>query len=379
MRLIRRSLLGATLLLALAAQAADAQSNSIPRAFVSSTGNDGNTCVRAAPCATLSAAVDKVIPGGSIGIVDAVRIGGANINKSLTLEGLGGQSSITVTNTQFAIRIDAPATAHVALRNLDFVAADCVSFDGIEILQVGDVVMEDITITGFSDAAIDVSSTGPEGSITVKDSTLSQGCATTGDGIVVGAGTPLTTKVLLDGVLLTGFDTALSVKDGARAWMSNTTFFDNTLALSTASGGIINSLRGNVFAGNTADGTPTTQVSEAGPPGATGATGPPGAAGSSGAPGPAGARGPAGPAGSPGPAGARGKTGKQARPGKDRKSGKACRKAARKSGKACRKAARKACKTKHVARRPGPSGGGRRGTRSSVVRWRLPTRLACPR
>jgi len=100
-------------LVALSAEAAQ-------RAFVASTGNDGNTatsCVFSTPCRTFAAAMTVIDPKGEIVALDAAGYGPVTINKSVTLTANPGVFAGIAASTGNAVTI-ATASVNVVLRNL---------------------------------------------------------------------------------------------------------------------------------------------------------------------------------------------------------------------------------------------------------------------
>src|SRR5882724_7035246 len=69
------------------------------RSWVSSTGADGNSCLRAAPCATFGGALAKTVIGGLISCADPGDYGAPTITQSVTIdcaEGFGNSSGIVI-------------------------------------------------------------------------------------------------------------------------------------------------------------------------------------------------------------------------------------------------------------------------------------------
>jgi hypothetical protein len=89
--------------------------------WVASTGNDANSCDRAAPCATFEGAIGKTAAGGEITCADSGNYAGLAIDKSITIncENAIGSNSGGGINVG-AITVNTPAGAVVTLRGLDF-------------------------------------------------------------------------------------------------------------------------------------------------------------------------------------------------------------------------------------------------------------------
>src|SRR4051812_28579007 len=84
-KLMAIALLG---VLALGATTLNAQA---ARTWVSGVGDDANPCSRTAPCKTFAGAISKTAAGGEIDAPDPGGFGPLTINKSITLDGGGGQ------------------------------------------------------------------------------------------------------------------------------------------------------------------------------------------------------------------------------------------------------------------------------------------------
>jgi hypothetical protein len=127
------------------------------RAYVASTGNDSNPCTVAAPCRLLHAALNAVVDGGEIWILDSANFntGTVQITKSVSIIGAPGQlASILTLNGSSGIRVDAPS-GKVALRNI--MVTDSVTNPGYEGIWVGNDVklsIEDCSFTNLAYEAI---------------------------------------------------------------------------------------------------------------------------------------------------------------------------------------------------------------------------------
>src|SRR5436305_1935596 len=69
------------------------------RSWVSSTGADGNSCLRAAPCATFGGALAKTAIGGHVSCVDPGDYGTPTITQTVSIdcpEGFGNVSGIVI-------------------------------------------------------------------------------------------------------------------------------------------------------------------------------------------------------------------------------------------------------------------------------------------
>ena len=91
------------------------------RTWVSGVGDDANPCSRTAPCLTFAGAIGKTAAGGEIDALDPGGFGTLTINKSITIDGGGGQvASVMASSGAFGITVSAGATDIVTIRNVQF-------------------------------------------------------------------------------------------------------------------------------------------------------------------------------------------------------------------------------------------------------------------
>ncbi|MGZ4279235.1 MAG: hypothetical protein ACXVFK_17885 [Solirubrobacteraceae bacterium] len=287
------TVLGALACLALLPAGASAQAT---RTWVSGVGDDANPCSRMAPCKTFAGAISKTASDGIIDALDPGGYGTVTITKGITLDGTGTVASVLASGVN-GIIVNAPGK-DVILRSLQIQgngASECSGARGIWLIDAKSLTVEGVTIDDFGTAGVAIVPATGDTSVTLKDTKVNQGCGT-GVGVSIAPGAPYAATAMLDGVTLTNLATGLSVADRGHAYLANSTLFGNGVGLLATGTGVIDSLGGNSIAGNTTNGTPTTQVSTgAGPPGPTGPTGPTGATG------------PAGPSGATAPASGIGK------------------------------------------------------------------------
>ena len=123
---------------------------------------------------------------------------------------------------------------------------------------------------------------------------ISESCT---NGILAAPAAGGSAEIAIQDSTISNSNTALSVGDNAKAWLTRTTILGNTLGLQAQGSGEITDYGDNRLIANDADGAATTVLGPPLPaPGPTGAAGPSGPAGANGAPGP---QGPAGPQGEP--------------------------------------------------------------------------------
>jgi hypothetical protein len=143
------------------------------RAWVSAFGDDASlTCTLTAPCKTFAGAISKVATGGEINCLNAAGYGQLTITKSITVDCREVYGSVQATSG-VGITINGLGTAiKVALRNLN-ISGNGVGTRGISIIGAGEVHIEDVMITGFTQQAIaDVRPAGFSNILSVKNTTL---------------------------------------------------------------------------------------------------------------------------------------------------------------------------------------------------------------
>lgn len=149
------------------------------RTWVSGVGNDADPCSRTAPCKTWSGAFSKTATGGEINSIDPGGFGTLNITKSITIDG-GESLSGALASLTTGFIVNAPG-GHVVLRNITIDGAGN-GIDGIRVLQAASVLVENVSIFGFTQQGIDWVPTSADGLLTVRNVSIEQ-C--TGGGISV--------------------------------------------------------------------------------------------------------------------------------------------------------------------------------------------------
>jgi hypothetical protein len=147
------------------------------RTWVSGVGNDADPCSRTAPCKTFAGAISKTATNGIINCIDNGGYGGVTITRSMTIDCHETLASI-LTNEQgpTGIIINVTGAADpkdtlrtVRLRNIDIAGANSGS-TGISVLAAASVILEDMSITGFTKNGIsDIRSEGKT-SLVIKNS-----------------------------------------------------------------------------------------------------------------------------------------------------------------------------------------------------------------
>jgi hypothetical protein len=159
--------------LTLATQSANAQAT---RTWVSGVGDDANPCSRTAPCKTFAGAISKTAAGGEINALDPGGFGAVTINKSITIDGGGGQvASVLVAGTN-GIIVSAGAGT-VTLRNIRIngvLGTPSPGLNGVQVLSAAALHIENCTIFGFSQTGININLTSASAArVLVTDTVVS--------------------------------------------------------------------------------------------------------------------------------------------------------------------------------------------------------------
>lgn len=250
------------------------------RTWVSGIGDDANPCSRTAPCKTLAGAISKTATGGEINVLDPGGFGAVTITKSITIDGGGVIGSILSSATN-GIIVNAPG-ALVTIRNFSINGAGTtLGINGIRVLAVKKLLVENCTVANFSANGIDfnnsttaadiminntsiqntnggISYAGPSGStgsagFTVIDGCHIQGITTTG--INIGSGT-----ATISNSVISGCSAGVKSNTGATAHLSGSIVTNNATAFQGP--GTITSAKNNSVTGNAAQGVTPTVVNQ---------------------------------------------------------------------------------------------------------------------
>ena len=131
--------------------------NAQTRTWVSGTGSDANPCSRTAPCQTFAGAFSKTATNGEISALDPGGFGTINITKSITINGDGTLASIlNAGTTGIIVNITTNLTTDkLVVRNISINGAGT-GTDGVRILDGAEVILDNVKISGFTDAGVDV-------------------------------------------------------------------------------------------------------------------------------------------------------------------------------------------------------------------------------
>jgi hypothetical protein len=127
------------------------------RTWVSGVGDDVNPCSRTAPCKTFAGAISKTATGGEISVLDPGGFGTVTITKAITISGDGTLAGILSAGTvgiTINITTNLP-TDKVIIRNISINGAGT-GTKGVRILDGAEVILDNVTISGMTDAGVDV-------------------------------------------------------------------------------------------------------------------------------------------------------------------------------------------------------------------------------
>ncbi len=249
------------------------------RTWVSGVGDDANPCSRTAPCKTLAGAISKTATGGEINILDPGGFGAVTITRSITIDGGGIIGSILSSATN-GININAPGGL-VTIRNFSINGAGTtLGINGIRVMAVKKLLVENCTLSNFSAIGIDFNSTtagdiminnttiqnasggisivGPSSSTGSAGFTVIDGChiqSIQNNGINIGSGTATVSNSVISGC-------GIGVKSntGAAAHISGNIITNNATAFQGP--GQITSAKNNSVTGNAAQGVTPTVVQQ---------------------------------------------------------------------------------------------------------------------
>ena len=249
------------------------------RTWVSGVGDDANPCSRTAPCKTLAGAISKTATGGEINVLDPGGFGAVTITKSITIDGGGVIGSILSSGTN-GIIVNAPNSL-VTIRNFSINGAGTtLGINGIRVLAIKKLLVENCSLSNFSangidfnsttaaeiminnttitNASVGISYTGPSSSTGSAGFTVIDGChiqSIQNTAINIGAGT-----ATVSNSVVSGCGVGLKSNTGAAAHISGNIITNNATAFQGP--GTITSAKNNSVTGNVAQGVTPTVVNQ---------------------------------------------------------------------------------------------------------------------
>ena len=249
------------------------------RTWVSGVGDDANPCSRTAPCKTLAGAISKTATGGEINVLDPGGFGAVTITKSITIDGGGVIGSILSSGTN-GIIVNAPNSL-VTIRNFSINGAGTtLGINGIRVLAIKKLLVENCSLSNFSangidfnsttaaeiminnttitNASVGISYTGPSTSTGSAGFTVIDGChiqSIQNTAINIGAGT-----ATVSNSVVSGCGVGLKSNAAAAAHISGNIITNNATAFQGP--GTITSAKNNSVTGNVAQGVTPTVVNQ---------------------------------------------------------------------------------------------------------------------
>jgi hypothetical protein len=225
------------------------------RTWVSGVGDDANPCSRTAPCKTFAGAISKTATGGEINVLDPGGFGGVTITKSITISSEGFEAGVLVSGTN-AIVINAPSSAVVVLRGLDFEGLGT-GLNGIRFLAGAALYVEDCTINNFTGRGI-LFEPNSAAELVVRNSEIRNSVGANGGGIFVKPVSGGFARVAIDDVRLSNNTFGIRIEGGTQAVVTRSVASGNNtqgfLAIGTAIGNAELNLDSSVSSNNAAAG-----------------------------------------------------------------------------------------------------------------------------
>jgi hypothetical protein len=213
------------------------------RTWVSGVGDDANPCSRTAPCKTFAGAISKTAARGEISVLDPGGFGAVTITKSITINGDGTLAGILVSFTN-GIIVNAAATDKVVLRNLSINGVGT-GIDGIRFLAGGNLVVDNVTISGFTGDGIDMTRSAT-GTLQVKNTTIN-GVAT---GIRLTSTVQFALASLNNVTITSTTSNAIDVGANSRLTISNSMISNNANGISATNASAVINVEGSQLAFN---------------------------------------------------------------------------------------------------------------------------------
>ena len=126
----------------------------VPRAFVSTNGDDMNPCSAVQPCRSFNQALTVVQPGGEIVVQNSGGYStGFTITQSVTIDAAGFNASVISTSNTDLCTINAGPSDRVVFRGISFHGAS-MGNNTINVTQVGSLYVEHCSISEFNNIGI---------------------------------------------------------------------------------------------------------------------------------------------------------------------------------------------------------------------------------
>lgn len=279
------------------ASIAEAQAS---RTWVSGVGDDVNPCSRTAPCKTFAGAISKTAMNGEINCLDPAGYGAVTITKSIIIDCEDTQGSILaslVNGVIINITNAADTKKAVKLRGLSINGVGN-GINGVRVLAANMVSLDEVVIDGFSQHGVSLENTTGTTKVTIDSCNIRSNAGNGINAFIIGGNMLLSVSNSVLAVNATGLNlsngTKASISDSsihgnttgllafnATLGISGSNISNNTTGVTASTGGTVRimgsmvtgngtglSVTGgnlvshvsNMFAGNTADGAPSSST-----------------------------------------------------------------------------------------------------------------------
>ena len=237
------------------------------RTWVSGVGDDVNPCSRTAPCKTFAGAISKTAAAGEINCLDGGGYGAVTITKSITIDCTDVPASILATGVN-GVTVNLPTPGTVRLRGMSINGATT-GINGVRVLSVSSLFIEDVIIDGFSQHGISVETSSGASKIVISEATISNNAGNGFNTFIIGGGSATlsvsgslfavnnigfnlsqSVKSTFQDSIITGNNTGVLVNFGELG-MTNCQVSTNGVGVQAASGGIIRMSNTSVLSNTT--------------------------------------------------------------------------------------------------------------------------------
>lgn len=158
---MRRLVVFAWAIVAIAAVVAPAAQAQNTRSFVSGQGADANACTRAAPCRSFQRAHDATVANGEISVLDTAGYGSLTITKAISIVNPGGvEAGISATSGGTAIAVNAQPNDVVNLRGL-IIDGGGIGVTGLSFASGKSLTIENLVVRNFTSSGLALAPTTP--------------------------------------------------------------------------------------------------------------------------------------------------------------------------------------------------------------------------
>lgn len=217
------------------------------RTWVSGVGDDVNPCSRTAPCKTFAGAISKTATNGEINCLDPGGFGAVTITKSITIDCEDTQGSILSSGTNGIVINITSATdtkKAVKIRGISINGAGT-GLNGIRVLAVNTLIVEDGVIDGVTTHGISVETTSGTPKIIVDRMSIRSNNGNGINAFIIGGSVNLS----VSNSVLSNNNTGFNLSSNTKAVISSSKIANNTTGLASASADL--NVFGCTISGNT--------------------------------------------------------------------------------------------------------------------------------